>query len=123
MPSRDFARLGRWHPSLVAAIALLVGSATPIPPRYNPDTGLLGVDKFLHGLGHLALAGALLAATDGDRPRRRTAVLTVAVSTVYGVATELFQERIPGREFEPGDVLAGFVGSVAGVLAWQRAVR
>ena len=48
----------------------------------------------------------------------RTALAAVVVSSAYGVGTELLQEWIPGREFEWGDLLAGVLGSVGGVLCW-----
>ena len=103
----------------VAALLLLVGSAVPLPPRYNPDFGPFGPDKLLHLLGHAGLAAALVAACDEGSPARRVA-LAVGLSTVYGVGTELLQEAIPGREFERGDVVAGLIGSVVGAVARRR---
>lgn len=103
----------------VTGLLLFVASALPIPPRHNPDYGPYGPDKFLHFLGHAGFAGALLAAFDDATPRR-SACLAVALSTVYGVGTELLQEGIPGREFERGDVVAGFLGSVVGAASWRR---
>ncbi|MFB6178590.1 MAG: antibiotic resistance protein VanZ [Halorientalis sp.] len=99
-----------------SGLALLVGSALQLPPRVNPDFGLLGPDKALHALGHAGFAAAIVAALDG--PRWATAVVAITVSTSSGIGTELLQERVPGRAFERGDILAGFVGSILGAL-WE----
>lgn len=52
-----------------------------------------------------------------DRPV--ATVAAVVASTLFGVVTELLQESVPGREFERGDVVAGFVGSALGVVGWR----
>ncbi|ELZ94478.1 hypothetical protein C440_09878 [Haloferax mucosum ATCC BAA-1512] len=101
-------------------LLLLVASLVPIPSRHNPDFGSYGPDKFLHLVGHAGLAAALVEAFDDTEQSLRAAVIAVVLSTVYGVGTELLQESVPGREFERGDVSAGFVGSVIGVVAVSR---
>lgn len=111
---------GQMQAPLVAAIVLLVGSAVPLPARHNPDFGLFGPDKALHATGHMALTATLLSAVETrDEGSTIHAVLAaIIVSSVYGVGTELLQERVPGREFEPGDLLASILGSVCGALCW-----
>lgn len=108
----------RWVFVTASALLLLVGSLIPLPAEQNPDFGPYGPDKALHLLGHFGLAASLAAVLGDDRPAHRTAPAAVAISTVFGVSTELLQEAVPGREFERGDVSAGLVGSLAGVLAW-----
>lgn len=105
----------------VAAVALFVGSAIPLPPRHNPDFGPYGPDKLLHLLGHGGLTAAFVAALDDDRSSLRAGVVAVVLSTVFGIAIELLQEAVPGREFERGDVVAGLLGSLVGVLSWHLA--
>ncbi|MEF8813385.1 MAG: VanZ family protein [Halovenus sp.] len=104
----------------VTAIAtlLLVGSATPLPTRYNPDFGLCGPDKLLHLLGHASLTAALVDTFHDNSRSLQVAVIAVVLSTGYGIGTELLQEAIPGREFERGDVVAGFFGSLVAVLGY-----
>lgn len=109
----------RWRGALVAAAMLFVGSALPLPPRCNPDFGRFGPDKLLHLAGHAAFTAAVVAAA-GEDGRSRTGLAAVFVSTAYGVATELLQESVPGREFEFWDVAAGLVGSALGALGCQR---
>jgi len=84
----------------------------------NPDFGPFGPDKLLHLLGHAGFAAALFSAL-GDDPGVREGVVSVAVSTFFGLGTERLQESIPGREFEWWDVVAGVVGSVVGVTYWR----
>ena len=112
-------QVGYWLEVAVMAIVLLVGSAIPMPPHYNPDFGRYGPDKALHLAGHAGLAATLVTALSDDTPSVRDAVLAVILSTAYGVCTERLQEYVPGREFERGDVAAGLIGSVLAVQ-WKR---
>lgn len=117
---RSRERSSRWQSPLLAALVLLVGSSIPLPIRHNPDTGLLGPDKALHAIGHMAFTASLIPAFEAaDRnPTIHAVVVAIGISSAYGVGTELLQERIPGREFEVGDVIAGIFGSVCGGLWW-----
>lgn len=105
---------------VISAVLLLVGSTIPLPPRFNPDFGPYGPDKFLHMIGHAGFAAALVAAFSDDDTDLRVLVTAIAASTAYGLVTELLQETIPRREFEQGDVVAGFLGSVIGVFGLRR---
>lgn len=119
VPDRFSRDARRWLGAAAVGVALFAGSAVPLPPRHNPDFGPYGPDKFLHLAGHAGFAAALAAALGADSPDVRAALVAVGLSTAYGVSTELLQKVIPGREFERGDVVAGLVGSVLGVVAWR----
>lgn len=114
---------GQWQSPLVAAIVLLVGSSIPLPARHNPDFGLCGPDKAFHAAGHMALTATLISAIEArnEGSTVHAVLAAIFVSSAYGVGTELLQERIPGRKFESGDLLAGLFGSVCGFLWWHRA--
>lgn len=120
MRNRGCSISSRWIPVAIIGVLLFVGSMTPSPLRHQLKFGAFGPDKFPHLLGHagysLALATAL--ADEGLSPRK-AAILAVVVSTIYGVLTETLQRWIPGRAPERSDVVAGLVGSILGVLAWQ----
>lgn len=105
------------RPVVAAGLLLLVGSALPIPERFNPNVGPLGPDKFLHFIGHAVFTTLFGRAFVDDGRDLRVDVLGICASSAYGLGTELLQRRIPTREFERGDVVAGFLGSIAGVLA------
>ncbi len=50
-------------------------------------------------------------------PIRRTFAFAVFVSTLYGLSDEVHQALVPGRSSELADVVADFVGSIAGAAA------
>lgn len=53
--------------------------------------------------------------------RLQVYLLMIAVAFAYGYFIEIIQEQfIPNRSFDPGDLVADFVGSVLGVLLWDR---
>jgi len=117
--SETLRRTRRWGPAAITGGLLLAGSTVPIPAGVDLDYGRYGPDRFLHLVGHAGFSAALVAALDGDRPLAN-ATLAVGVSTGYGICTELLQEAVPGRGFERGDVVAGFVGSVLGAVLGDR---
>jgi VanZ family protein len=111
----------RWSRVALGAAALLVGSVLPVPFGRHPEFRWFGPDKLLHLLGHggfaAVAAGALGAGRFGPRS---AAVLAVPLSTGYAVLLGRLQERVPGREPEPADLVASTVGSVLGVAVWLR---
>lgn len=115
--NRPRGRKHRLFGVTATAILLFVGSATPLPTRYNPDFGLYGPDKFLHLLGHAGLTAVLIDAFQNNGHSILAAMIAVVLSTGYGVGTELLQEVILGREFERGDVIASFFGSLIGAAS------
>jgi len=119
---RSPVRGDRFRLVVASALVLLVGATIPLPSRLARAPRPLGPDKLLHLVAHAEFAAALAAALTGSGPTRRGAVAAVVVSTAFGFVTERLQEAIPGRRFEWGDVVAGFLGSVLGVLGWQRRV-
>lgn len=79
----------------------------------------MGPDKLLHLAGHAGYAVTLANAFGtGQRTDREAAVLAAFVSTGHGLVTGRLQERIPGRAFEPADVVAGLLGSVLAAWGW-----
>jgi len=46
-------------------------------------------------------------------------LISIFSSTLYGISDEIHQYYVPQRYAELGDVLADFVGSVAGVFAYR----
>jgi len=120
MSQRADPRRDNWTPALASATLLLVGSAIPLPDRYNPDTGLYGPDKLLHLVGHASLVALLGAAVGEDDRHRGHAAGAIALSTGLGLVIEVMQDSVPGREFESGDVAAGLIGSVVGLVAYRR---
>lgn len=108
-----------WYPALVSAMLLLVGSAIPLPKRHNPDFGFYGPDKLLHLVGHAGFVALLGTAVGDDDRTIGHAYRAIALSSGYGLAIEVLQESVPGREFEFGDVVAGLLGSLIGLFAYR----
>ena len=77
-------------------------------------------DKALHFVEYGVLGWLSARAAASSWPRAsawRTFVFAVFVSTLWGLSDEIHQALVPGRSSELGDVLADFLGSVAGAGA------
>jgi VanZ family protein len=110
-----------WRRVGLLAAVLLVGSLVPVPAGRRPEFGRVGPDKLLHLVGYAGLAATLASALEGGNGGRRAGLLAVALATGYGLVVGRLQRRVPGREDEPADQLAGAVGAVLGVVV--RSVR
>ncbi|MEF8813386.1 MAG: hypothetical protein V5A55_06155 [Halovenus sp.] len=109
----------RWAAAAVATIVLLVASILPSPFRRHPGWKWLGPDKLLHLVGHAGYVVTLANAFSTDRRTDgEVAVLAVCVSTTHSLVTGRLQKRVPGRVFEPMDVLAGLAGAILAAFGW-----
>jgi VanZ family protein len=104
----------------VIGALLLVATLVPAPVRDPPRPTPLHLDKAFHFLSHAVFTAAFVATLEERRRSRLGVASAVLVSTVYGVALERLQERIPGRRYETGDVVASALGSVLGGVATHR---
>lgn len=111
----------RWRAVVAFSIVLVLGSIVPSPFERRPEWERVGPDKFLHLVGHAGYAFVLADALGTDGRDGTAAVLAVCISTVHSLATGRIQDRVPGREFEPADVLAGLIGSILAALGWYAA--
>jgi VanZ family protein len=109
----------RWTTAAGSTVVLLLASLVPSPFRRRPGWNWLGPDKVLHLVGHagytLALANAFSA---GRWSHEASATLAVGVSTIHSLGTGRLQTRVPGRAFEPTDVIAGLVGGLLAAISW-----
>jgi len=110
----------RWRSVLLIGLVLVVGSVLPSPLGRHPEFSRVGPDKILHFLGHAGFAVTLTDAltADGIEPIGAGG-LAITVSTALGLALGFFQRFVPGRVPERADLLAGFLGSVCGVVGWS----
>jgi VanZ family protein len=79
-------------------------------------------DKAIHFAEYAVLGWLCLHAARASWPRApawRTFAFAVFVSTLWGLSDEIHQALVPGRSSELADVLADFIGSVAGAGAAQ----
>jgi VanZ family protein len=104
---------GRWLPVLLWAAAIFALSSRSHLPRAPL---FLGWDKLQHGLGY-ALGGVLLARA--LYPGRRSAVLALALGSLYGLSDEIHQSFVPLRSPDPRDWLADTLGVLAGIALFH----
>lgn len=102
-----------WGPVGVWAAAIFAASS-------RSDPGALGrvPDWLTHGLAYATLSLLLCRALCGGFGAPvswRTAALSIALATFYGVTDELHQSFVPGRDPSGADVAKDLLGAVAGV--------
>lgn len=79
-------------------------------------------DKALHFVEYAVLGWLCAKAAERSWPTRSwwsTAAFAVFVSTLWGLSDEIHQALVPGRSSELADLLADFLGSMAGAAAWH----
>ncbi|WP_431258811.1 VanZ family protein [Roseateles chitinivorans] len=101
-------------------LAVVAGASWLAFSPHPPPAADLGWDKANHftAFGTLAFIGMQCLAAG---PRRRWIVLAMLLA--YGVAIELVQSQIPGRDADAQDVLADMIGAVIGVAVHALALR
>ena len=53
--------------------------------------------------------------------RRRTYIILILISILYGFLIEVMQDRfVINRSYDMGDVAADFIGSILGVVVWYK---
>jgi VanZ family protein len=105
-----------WLPVAAYMAVIFVLSSIPNPPTVSQP----GSDKVLHFLLYGGLAAILVRALAGgfDRPvTRRTVIVAVVVSALYGATDEFHQHFVPSRQMDAWDLAADSVGAVASALA------
>lgn len=109
-----------WFPVLIYCLLIYVQSSHPAPQNL-PDWPLM--DKLLH-FACYALLGALflraLNTTPAKHHLRLVLILSVLLSSLYGISDEIHQSFVPFRTADPMDVLADILGSIAGVCLYQK---
>ena len=109
----------RWKAAVASGAIILLGALVPVPFERRPEFGMLGPDKFMHFVGHGGFAVALVDALGTGRlDRRLAAVLALVGAIVYGHAIEHIQDHVPGRGYEFGDIVAGTLGALVGIVGW-----
>ncbi|WP_205596755.1 VanZ family protein [Halostella salina] len=112
------ARRVRVAAAVAVALAVAVASLVPTTGGLSVSgpLGVLGVDKWLHGLAYAGLAGTTaFALVDDVRVDARLAARTTLGAVLYGVGVELLQAAVPYRTFSLADAAANGVGAVVGV--------
>ncbi len=110
---------GNWPVLWLAAIAWMsVIFAASAWPEHGPPSAR-GTDKVLHFVAYAVLTVLLFCCwrATGRRPRLIASVCYAATAAiVYGMLLELYQLRVPSREFQWSDILANCAGVVIAAL-------
>jgi len=106
-----------WWPATAWAILILIVSS--IPNLSTPSLGFTFADKVAHFVEYLIL-GLLVAVAFHREGRSKPLVTAIIVCCAFGILDELHQALVPGRTADIFDILADFLGSVAGtyLCAW-----
>ena len=111
----------RWLLVAVVVATIVVFSLLPPPPE--TQTSLPYLDKLVHAVAYLGLAGALAYATVEYQPRHRLRTALVwGLAVGVGLAVELLQSVVAYRFFTLGDLVANAVGAGL-ILIWFRVER
>jgi VanZ family protein len=97
----------------------LSSSSEPFPISVALDIPFF--DKFIHGIEYMVFS-FLLARSIFSLNLRFTvsflAILTVILTTLYGVSDEIHQMFVPGRIADTWDIFADFLGNMLGILCY-----
>lgn len=112
--SRLIRNIKLWGPvGLYMGVLFALSSQPELPPVPGLDE-LDWSDKIKHFMGY-AVLGALLWRALGDGVAKwRRFWLSVGIATLYGLTDEIHQIYVPGRSFDPLDLLADALGAAAG---------
>ncbi len=84
----------------------LKGTALPKLPH--------GFDKVIHAGIYAVLAFLIFLSLKASGVRRYVFLLSIVITTIYGISDEFHQLYVPGRETSIGDILADFIGASSG---------
>lgn len=84
--------------------------------------GVIGFDKWLHGIGYAILTATLAYAFEVSvrTSRRNRLALAVCVAVVFGVCLEFVQWPIPQRTMSGLDAIANTIGACLLAALWWR---
>jgi VanZ family protein len=108
-----------WFPILVYCLLIYIQSSHP-SPQSIPDWPF--IDKLLHFTCY-ALLGALFLRAFKTTPinlnLKLVLILSVLLSSLYGISDEIHQHFVPFRTADGMDALSDILGSIAGVYIYQ----
>lgn len=84
----------------------LKGTALPELPQ--------GFDKIFHTGIYAGLAVLIFLSLKASGVRRYVFLLSVVITTIYGISDEFHQLYVPGRETSISDILVDFIGAFSG---------
>lgn len=109
-----------WFPIFVYCLLIFIQSSRP-SPDITPDWPFL--DKVLHFTAYALLGALFLRAFNTTRIKHHLKliiILSIILSSLYGISDEIHQSFVPFRTADAMDALADILGSIAGVYLYQK---
>ncbi len=108
-----------WLPVFLYCLLIYIQSSYPAPEGVPPWPH---IDKLLH-LAAYAVLGVLFFRALKTLPRqhdlRRIMILSILLSSLYGISDEIHQHFVPYRNAEIVDALADILGCILGVYIYR----
>jgi len=112
-----------WFPVFIYCFFIFIRSSFPTSESISAIPFL---DKLLHLFAYAVLSALFLRALRRYYGSRRLAyamILSIGLSTLYGISDEIHQLFVPSRVADFSDVLADFLGSIIGVFLYRYALN
>ena len=111
-----------WFPILLYCLLIFIQSSRP-SPDITPHWPY--IDKVLHFTAYALLGALFLRAFNITRIKHHLKliiILSIILSSLYGISDEIHQSFVPFRTADAMDALADILGSIAGVYFYQTLV-
>jgi VanZ family protein len=112
-----------WFPIIVYCLLIFIQSSRP-SPDITPDWRFF--DKVLHFTAYALLGALFLRAFNITRIKHHLKliiILSIILSSLYGISDEIHQSFVPFRTADAMDALADILGSIAGVYLFQKTLN
>ena len=112
-----------WLPILIYCLLIFIQSSYP-SIKSAPE--LPHIDKVLHFVAYALLGALFLRAFKTSRIKNNVKlmlILSVLLSSLYGISDEIHQYFVPHRDADLMDVLADMLGGIMGVYIYQAITR
>jgi VanZ family protein len=109
-----------WFPILLYCLLIFIQSSRP-SPDITPHWPYF--DKVLHFTAYAVLGALFLRAFNITRIKHHLKliiILSIILSSLYGISDEIHQSFVPFRTADAMDALADILGSIAGVYLFQK---
>jgi VanZ family protein len=108
-----------WFPIILYCLLIFIQSSYPSIKR-APE--LPHLDKVLHFIAYALLGALFLRAFKTSRIKNNVKlmlILSILLSSLYGISDEIHQYFVPYRSADLMDVLADILGGIIGVYIYQ----
>ena len=108
-----------WLPIIIYCLFIFIQSSYP-SIKSAPE--LPYFDKVLHFVGYALLGALFLRAFKTSRIKNNVklvVILSILLSSLYGISDEIHQYFVPYRDADLMDVLADTLGGIMGVYLYQ----